>query len=248
MSLPPFRISEGAVSDVGRVRAVNEDSYLARGEYGLWVVADGMGGHDNGQWASRTLVDTLAKASLGVGFEEDVEAVAHAIHDANAAIFATASAQSRTMGCTAISLLLSGDCFAVLWVGDSRVYIHRRGRLHRLTRDHTQVQAMVDAGTLTPEQAEGHPMSHVLSRAVGVEAKLEVDAVSDHVESGDKFLLCSDGLTGVLSEAEIAETMAQLSPGACSEELVARCLARGAPDNVTVVVVGCEQPTLRLSA
>jgi serine/threonine protein phosphatase Stp1 len=246
VSAPPFRISEGAVSDVGRVRSANEDSFLARGEVGLWAVADGMGGHDNGQWASQTLVRSLSDAKLGREFEEDVQAVADAIHAANGVIFSTASAQARTMGCTVTTLLLWGDRFAVLWAGDSRVYVSRRGRLHRLTRDHTQVQALVDAGALSQAEAERHPMSHVLARAVGVEEMLRLDAVSDQVEGGDKFLLCSDGLTGVVSEAEIAEALAQFSPRVACEELLARCLARGAPDNVTVVVVGCEQPTLRL--
>lgn len=248
MSAPAFRISEGAATDTGRVRTANEDSFLARGEAGLWAVADGMGGHDNGQWASQTLVESLGGAPLGGGFDEDLQAVADAIHTANASIFSTASAQARTMGSTVTTLLLWGERFAVFWAGDSRVYVHRRGVLHRLTRDHTQVQALVDAGALSATEAERHPMSHVLARAVGVEETLELDAVSDQVEGGDKFLLCSDGLTGVVSEAEIADALAQFSPRTASEELVARCLARGAPDNVTVVVVGCEQPTLRLPA
>jgi serine/threonine protein phosphatase Stp1 len=248
VSAPAFRISDGAMSDTGRVRSANEDSFLARGEAGLWAVADGMGGHDNGQWASQTLVKSLGQARLGGEFDADVRAVADAIHAANGLIFSTASAQARTMGCTVTTLLLWGERFAVFWAGDSRVYVFRQGRLYRLTRDHTQVQALVDAGALSEAEAERHPMAHVLARAVGVEETLELDAISDQVVGGDKFLLCSDGLTGVVSEAEIADALAQFSPRIASEELVGRCLARGAPDNVTVVVVGCEQPTLRLPA
>ena len=248
MSEVGFRISEGAVSDTGRVRSHNEDAYLARGDVGLWAVADGMGGHDNGQWASQTLVAALAQAQLGTGFDADVQAVSGAIHDANATIFSTAQAQARTMGSTVTTLLLWGARFAVFWAGDSRVYVWRRGVLHQLTRDHTQVQALVDTGALSAAEAVGHPMSHVLARAVGVQAALELDAISDRAEAGDRFLLCSDGLTGVVKDAEIADALAQHTPRLASEHLVRQCLARGAPDNVTVVVVGCEQPTLRVPA
>lgn len=244
MTPSPFRVSEGAVSDVGRVRQANEDSFMARGDAGLWAVADGMGGHANGQWASRTIVEHLQNAALTGGFDADVQAVSEAIHRANARIYAAALEAGAAMGSTVTTLLLSGDRFAIFWAGDSRVYVHREGALHRLTSDHTQVQQMVEAGYLSAEEAKGHPMSHVLARAVGVEPTLELDAVSDAIEAGDKFLLCSDGLTGLVTDDEIAEVLGQHTARTASERLVELCLSRGAPDNVTVLVVCCEPATV----
>lgn len=242
MSNPAFRFDDASVSHPGKVRTRNEDSYVARGE-GLWAVADGMGGHENGQWASRTIAEALQAAPLTGEFDADAALVADAIHAANATIYATAQENGASMGSTTAALLVCGKQFAVFWAGDSRCYLWRGGMLLRLTRDHTQVQQMVDAGYLTEEEAKGHPMSHVLARAVGVEPKLELEAVSDEAEVGDKFLLCSDGLTGVVTDAEIAEHLAAQKPKAASEQLVELCLSRGAPDNVTVVIVACDEVT-----
>jgi serine/threonine protein phosphatase Stp1 len=134
----------------------------------------------------------------------------------------------------------------VLWVGDSRVYLYRDGLLHQLSKDHTQVQEMVEAGLLTPEEARTHPMSHVLARAVGVESSLEIDVIVDEAQVRDSFLICSDGLTARVGPDEIAAAMAGAQPQVTASSLVELCLERGAPDNVTAVAVACEEMT-RLS-
>ena len=239
-----LRFVDAARSDVGKVRTANEDSYLAAPSLGLWAVADGMGGHDNGQWASRAVVQSLEAAPLTGAFDEDSVSVADAIHAANARVHAEAEAHGRQMGSTAAGLLVRSGRFAVFWAGDSRVYLLRDSVLHRLTRDHSQVQEMVDRGLLTPEEAVGHPMSHVISRAVGVDARLEVDVIVDEACPGDVFVLCSDGLYGVVTDAEIAEVIGAHRPGAACDRLLALCLERGAPDNVTVIAVACDQITL----
>ena len=244
MTQRAFRFVDAALSDVGRVRAANEDAFVAAPERGLWAVADGMGGHVNGQWASRTVAQSLGDVDFVDDFDADSMRVADAIHAANGAIFAEASAAGKQMGSTAAALFLRERRFVVLWAGDSRVYLLRGGVLHRLTRDHTQVQEMVDRGLLSPEDAKNHPMSHVISRAVGVQAVLEVDAVADEVQAGDIFLLCSDGLYGVVSDEEIAEMLGANPPEAACQRLVKVCLERGAPDNVTVIAVQCDQITL----
>lgn len=238
-----FRFRTGAVTDVGGVRKVNEDALVSRPEAALWAVADGMGGHDNGRFASGALAAELEKAALDGGFDEDAQAVGDAIAAANAAIFAAAREAGKSMGSTVVALFLAGPRFGCLWAGDSRAYLKRGEQLHRLTRDHTQVQDMVERGLLTAEEARSHPMSHVLSRAVGVGAQLQLDAVADEAAPGDVFLLCSDGLTGVVADAEIAERLAQDKPEIAAQRLVELCLSRGAPDNVTVVVVACEETT-----
>jgi len=238
-----LRLRAAAVSDVGRVRSANEDSFLERSDSGVWVVADGMGGHAHGQWSSNTIVSAVRDLSLSGDFDADVNSLADAIHAANAVIHERTMAEGVSMGSTVVALLVRDRRFAVLWAGDSRIYLCRDGWLHQLTRDHTQVQEMVDAGLLSPEEAKEHPMKHVLARAVGVQPSLQLDAIVDEVDAGDIFLLCSDGLTGQVSDQEIVQAMGARQPQAVCASLVELCLERGAPDNVTTVTVACEEIT-----
>lgn len=240
---PAFRFNTVGVTHEGCVRKANEDSLALRDDAGLWVVADGMGGHTNGQWASSTIIEALKAAALSGDFDADAAAVAGAMHAANQHIVAASNQSGTRMGSTAVVLYLNGRRFACFWAGDSRIYLLRGGQLHRLTRDHTQVQEMVDRGLLTPEEASRHPMSHVLSRAVGVQESLELDALADEAATRDIFLLCSDGLTGVVSEPEIAERLSTFEPKAACQRLLDLVLSRGAPDNVTMVAVACEEMT-----
>ena len=136
-----------------------------------------------------------------------------------------------------------GDEFAVLWAGDSRAYLYRDHHLYLLTRDHTQVEALLERGLLTIEQAVDHPMKHVLARAVGVQEHLQIDAIRDTVAARDVFLLCSDGLYAVMTDAEIAAIIEEQGSDAC-ERLIETCLDRGAPDNVTVTLVAAREPTV----
>ena len=244
MSARGLRLVDAVRSDTGKVRAHNEDSLIARPQAGLWAVADGMGGLERGEWASATITDALAAASLASDFDVDTSRVAEAIHAANTTIHVESEKAGKQMGSTVVALLVNGRRFAVLWAGDSRAYLLRGGALHRLTRDHTQVQEMVDRGLLSADDAKRHPMSHVLSRAAGVEPGLELDAIADEAEVGDVFLLCSDGVHGVLSDAEIGQGLALERPQAACDRLLEQCLERGAPDNVTLIAVACEEVTL----
>ena len=140
-------------------------------------------------------------------------------------------------------LLVHGDRFAALWVGDSRIYLRRADMLVPLTRDHSQVQEMVDRGLIAPEEAADHPRGHVLARAVGVGARIAVDVVTDAVEPGDRFLLCSDGLSGQVTDPELGAILALPDQSEAIEALVARALDRGAPDNVTAILVGVQETT-----
>jgi serine/threonine protein phosphatase PrpC len=240
---PRFRLKTVGSTHPGLVRSANEDSMVLRDDVGVWVVADGMGGHENGQWASGSIVEAVSSADFMGDFDHDVGALAEAVHAANNKIHATAEETGKRMGSTVVALHIAGDRFAAVWAGDSRIYLLRAGELHRLTRDHTQVQELVDRQLMSPEEAEHHPMSHVLSRAVGVQSELELDVVSDEVEPRDIYLLCSDGLTGLVSDAEIAERLGTLSLEAACRRMTELVLARGAPDNVTMIAVACEEMT-----
>ena len=176
------RLEHAALTHEGRVRTNNEDAYCERPADGLFVVADGMGGHEHGEWASAIIAETLAAVALPTGFDGASLAVAAALHRANAVIFAEAQARGVQMGSTAVALLVRDARFAVLWVGDSRAYLYRDGRLVRLSHDHTQVQELIDRGLLSPDDADGHPMSHVLARAMGVREVVEVDVIADGID------------------------------------------------------------------
>ncbi len=148
------------------------------------------------------------------------------------------------MGSTLVALVIADGSYALLWVGDSRAYRLRDGKFTLLSHDHTQVQEMVARGILTAEQAAGHPMGHILSRAVGVQKEVAIDEVEGDVRPGDVFLLCSDGLHGIVEEREIAARLGRAAPGEALDQLIELALANGAPDNVTAIAIWASEPTL----
>jgi serine/threonine protein phosphatase PrpC len=237
-----IRFSTTALTHEGRVKPVNEDSFLDVHEAGLWAVADGMGGRAAGEVASALVIEALQAAVLEGDLEARINQIAAALGSANAAILAEAQRTSSEMGSTAVVLHIFDTQVACLWVGDSRIYRFRQGRLAQLSRDHTHVQEMVDRGQLTPEEARRHPMRHVISRGLGVEASVGIDVVTDDLRASDIFLLCSDGLSTVLSDEEIAARLLSARRNAC-QVLLDETLARGAPDNVTVLGVVCDEQT-----
>ena len=227
----------------GLVRSANEDAALARDDAALWIVADGMGGHENGQWASRTLIGQFEALALGIDPQTRGAAIIRALEAGNQAIHGAALAAGKQMGTTAVLLHCEADDVLLLWVGDSRIYRLRGEQLEQLTRDHTLVQELVDRGSLASEEAESHPMSHVLSRAVGTEAALRYDSRTEKAQAGDRYLLCSDGLTKVVPEAAMAALLGQGSIDAAADRLIEQTLSGGAPDNCTVVVLSAEEMT-----
>ena len=243
---PSFRIKDRSLTHVGIVRTENEDSHFSAQQARVWVVADGMGGHFNGRFASQTIVDAVGAARLPEDLDLAWDQVAAAIHSANGVIFAKSLEVGKQIGSTVVALVVRGQEFVVLWAGDSRAYLMRDKALIQLTRDHTQVEMMLERGLLSPEEAADHPMKHVLARAVGVQETLELDAIKDEFIGHDLFLLCSDGLYGVLSDDEIAAYLHEYGHDA-GEKLIAACLERGAPDNVTVTLVAASEPTLLVS-
>lgn len=223
------------ISHVGQVRRVNEDAWLARPEAGLYAVADGMGGHRKGDVASRMVVDALA----GLPPAPDARAMRESVEAALASVNrGLRPADGRVVsGSTVAVLLLCGRHFAVLWAGDSRVYRAGPDGFAQVTRDHSLAQELVDSGELAQEDARGHPMSNRITRAVGAAEDLVLDGAQGELKPGDAFLLCSDGLTRHVEDAEIGAALERMSPQAAADHLLDTTLARGGADNVTAVVL-----------
>lgn len=235
----PFNVH--GVTHQGCVRDHNEDALFISNGRPLFAVADGMGGHEHGEWASARVVEALSSVVPTGSFKRDTTAVSEAIHTANQTIFSADGVGSAHPGSTVVALLFAESRFAAFWAGDSRIYLKRGEHLVQLTRDHTHVQELLARGAVTAEEAANHPMGHVLVRVVGVEANLKLDAVTGSAQRHDRFILCSDGLTGVVRDAEIAQAMNDSDPERTAQNLLDLALARGAPDNTTVVAVVCEE-------
>lgn len=235
-----FRYVVGALTHAGLVRQENEDALALHPCGEMWAVADGMGGHANGRWAAMQVAAEIMQAPLSGNLHADCDAIADALADANARIVAAATTSGKTIGATVVALRIAGNRFACLWAGDSRIYRLRGGTLRQLTRDHSHVEQLVEAGIISAEEAENHPMANVITRAVGVVPDLALDVVEDEVLAGDIFLLCSDGLNKCLGDPEIGAILSTHPPGEACDALIAATLKRGAPDNVTVIMVHCD--------
>ena len=242
-----FTFLTGQATDVGKVRSVNEDAFLSRPEAGLWVVADGMGGHAAGDFASDRIVRelyTVGMPASGADFQARfMERLARANH---VILDHARSLGQATVGATVVALLIDGQDYACIWAGDSRIYLLRDEALAQQTRDHTEIQALLDTGSVTPEQAETWARKNVITRAIGVTRTPDCDVTGGRLKAGDRFVLCSDGLTGHVSDGEIAAIVGALPPQEACDRLIALTLERGARDNVTVIVLHCLPPPPRI--
>jgi protein phosphatase len=235
-----FTFDTGAQSHPGRVRTHNEDSFLARPASGLWLVADGMGGHRAGDFASRTIVESANWIGIPTSAHDLKCRFVDRLHIAHDEIRRqSAKLGGATVGATLAALLTFERHFACIWAGDSRVYLLRDGLLHQMTTDHTEVNELLRTGTITAEQAASWPRKNVITRAVGVFDQPDTDEKYGALEAGDVFLLCSDGLTAHVSDDEIAAQMHHPGAQDVCDRLIELTLSRGARDNVTVVVVRC---------
>jgi protein phosphatase len=247
------RIASGGVTDLGRVRTNNEDCYKIVEPLNLFVLSDGMGGEAHGEIASALAVETVVKHCLGAdansggeiigeiqpNWSDRTKRLSTAVHLANRNIFKSAeeNPDQHGMGATLTAVWIDGTNLSVAHVGDSRAYLLRSGNLLQLTRDHSLVAEQVRRGILTAAEAEESDMQSVLLRALGAQEEIEVDAEEHTLFPRDILLLCSDGLTRMVTDPEIAGTLqSETDPMRAAEKLIALANERGGPDNITVVI------------
>ena len=227
-----------------RKKKVNEDSHLELPDRGIFAVSDGMGGHSAGDFASRRIVESLAGLHPGGQVEETVERAARRLATVNDDLMEEAVQRGAgvIIGATVVALVFQGWEAGFLWAGDSRLYLLRGGELFRLTKDHTVLREFQERGEVPMSAGEEHPGAHVLTRAVGSDFVLRLDRAGVTVAPGDRFLLCTDGLTKAVDEAVIAESLAE-PPAVAVGDLLDRAAAARASDDVTVVavLVGAEE-------
>ena len=237
-----MRIDYGARSDQGMVRTSNEDSYIANIQSRIFLVADGMGGHAAGEIASQIAASTIDELVSSRNSDSNIEEILQAaVKEANKRVFETQKLKSeyRGMGSTLTALTFLDDHYYVAQVGDSRAYLFRDKKLQQLTRDHSLVWPLYESGILTKDDISRHPQKNLITRSIGTHSEVEADLQKGPVQEGDVFLLCSDGLTDVLSDHDILKVFIDNAhdPREISELFIRAANSGGGPDNVTAVVI-----------
>jgi serine/threonine protein phosphatase PrpC len=229
---------------VGLVRSVNEDNLAVMPQLGLWCVADGVGGLDCGSLASSIVAEAMSHVDPQADLPALEQAVRSSVNGANRRVREViAERDGQMMGSTIATLLIHGGSFLALWSGDSRVYHICDGVIMQVTRDHTEAQELIESGLLTVEQAKVWPRRNVITQAIGVSDDVSFDVERGETSAGDRFVLCSDGLTNHVSDEEIRDIVLRSTPQTACDELIRKTLERGASDNVTVIVVHVKATT-----
>ena len=227
------------ITNVGKVRKHNEDSMLERPETGMWVVADGMGGHAAGDVASQMIVNSLKKVHEGISLDRYIDDIEDKLISVNKKLIdkANESTKRATIGSTVVMMLAYDKYCVYFWAGDSRLYRLRNGELRQMTTDHSQVEQYVDQGLISREEAAVHPHGNMITRAVGATQEFFLDMDIQEMQKGDRYLLCSDGLTKHTADYEFQELLAKGTAEEICKEMIELTLTRGAGDNVTAIVI-----------
>jgi serine/threonine protein phosphatase Stp1 len=235
-------VSSYGITDVGKARKHNEDSMLDRAEIGLWVVADGMGGHAKGDVASQMIVEAMKKVHEGVKLESYIDDIEERLLDVNQRLVnkARESEKKTTIGSTVVLMLAYEKYCVYAWAGDSRLYRLRNKELRQMTIDHSQVEVYVEQGLISREEAAVHPHGNMITRAVGAADVLYLDMDIQELQSGDRYLLCSDGLTKHTNDIEFEDMLQNGTPEQTCKALIEQTLDRGAGDNVTAIIIDIE--------
>ena len=239
MSTAAFSWESSGLTDKGNMRDHNEDAFLELPTRGVWVVADGMGGHQSGDLASQMVIDLVARIGASEKRSQVVEYVEDALITANRRLYRKSLEGERptVIGSTVAALVVVGGYAVSAWAGDSRVYRLRAGVLEQVSRDHSEVEELIEQGVLTRATAEEHPAANVITRAVGGAEDLYLEMELVRLKNLDRFLLCSDGLYKELKEQEIAAYLAEGDSAQACAQLLNTALSRRCTDNVTALVV-----------
>jgi serine/threonine protein phosphatase PrpC len=238
-----MRVDSFGGTHQGRIRPINEDRFLCRPDAGVWLVADGMGGHSHGDIASSAIVQSVGDATVPGRYEKTVDTFTSGVFGAHEQIKEISRANGGlVIGSTVAGLVMSAYRFSVIWSGDSRVYLVRDTRVRQLTTDHTEAQALLRKGAITQQEAENWPRRNVIVHAVGVDDAPHIEMTRGETRPGDMFVLCTDGLTNHVADEEIQILTASNTAQRACVELIRVALERGGKDNVSVVVVRCLDP------
>lgn len=248
-----MKIEYFGMTDVGRKRDKNEDSLLVDGELGIFVVADGMGGHQGGEFASRIAVQTVSETMTQLARDPEAtiatdrlfdrsqpgERLRYAIRIASSKIYdeACQNPHLKGMGTTIVSLYIHEGRGFIAHAGDSRAYLLRQGQMKQVTSDHSLVAEQLRAGFITQAEIKNHKYKNIITRSVGFQEDVEVDLTTVALESGDRFLLCSDGLSNLVDESELQRVLAGSSPKNACRRLIEAANQKGGDDNITLVIV-----------
>lgn len=234
----PSGIRYSAKTHLGLVRKVNEDSILTLPEHGIWLVSDGMGGHRGGDFASQTIAAAVSMLDPQLPPRDLMTGVRLAVTQAHAQILAEADRiGAETIGATVVALIIADGHFVALWAGDSRLYRVRDEMIEMLTTDHSVVASLVMTGQLTWDEAEHHPQSNAITRAVGVGEEIELDKIRGTIEPGDRFLLCSDGLTKYADTTTLEDILIRDPIETVVDSLLDVAIRGGGADNISIIVV-----------
>ena len=236
---PTLHWSSAALTHIGNVRKINEDACLNRPDMGVWVVADGMGGHNAGDFASYTIVKNMGVLSEPASLEDFMSHADNRLHLVNHYLIQESAKQNNdnVIGSTVVALLAHGKHAGCLWAGDSRAYLCRNGEIQQLTKDHSLVEQQIEQGMLRREDAEKSPVANVITRAVGAEIPLKLDSITFNLAPGDTILLCSDGLYRDISNTELHTILTDQNCQDSVQTLIDLALERGARDNITAITI-----------
>ncbi len=248
-----MQVKAYGATDVGKVRTANEDSFLIDEDRLLYIVADGMGGHQGGDFASSHAVEWIREEVIkqeeaqestlpvgGPGEKTPAQTrLKHALKETNGRLFKKASEDPslRGMGTTVIAVQLDDKYVNIAHVGDSRIYLLREGILFQVSRDHSWVQEQIDAGLLNKDEAESHPLKNIITRSMGHEPEVEVDLLKEEFQAEDRFLLCSDGLSNMVDDDTVQKVLSEMEIEAAVDDLMKKALEAGGLDNTTILVI-----------
>lgn len=232
-----FSSTSSTITHIGHVRRHNEDAYLEKPEAGLWVIADGMGGHEAGAYASQLIVESLDNIKISSVDESVTEQIKSTLYSVNANLIQLGEKYERINGSTVVAMLLNGNTCDYIWAGDSRLYLLRDKNLVQLTKDHSQAEIYVELGMLSREEANTHMSANLLTRCIGTDGDLQLDTGSCDLVHGDRFLLSSDGLDKHLTHQEIEKILIDQDRDDALDQLITTTLDNGGTDNVTVTII-----------